>query len=311
MSYCRPASQPLSIVVADPGGGDRLLATLRAMRDARQALPCELIGVVGGQDVGVVPLLRQEFPLVHLYQAWGERDLGSLYGIGARAAGGRFLLLLDGSARVDADAVFEMMAFMEQGTFIALVAPRLRTPSGGDLSPGRPFPTVGTTVAEFEGKAATIQAGPRLQHALDRRITTPKEVEAVTGGCCLVKKQAIDELGAFAKGYPPGGEILDWCRRARQGGWAVFYHPGLTAQLVAEEQESPRSTATRLKASSRFLRRHRGLAAVLALDLALALPILLGLLLGGSGALIPGAHRTGALFTFWRSWYAAGVLVLG
>jgi hypothetical protein len=311
MSYSRPTSQPLSIIVADPTGGDRLLATLRTMRDERQGLPCELIGVLGGRDQGVVPVLRQEFPLVHLYQAWGDRDMGSLYGIGARAAGGKFLLLLDGSAQVGAAAVLEMMAFMEQGTFIAVVAPRLLTPSGAEVSPGRSFPTVGSALAEFEGKTATVQAGPRLQHALDRRITTPKEVEAVVGGCCLVKKQAIEQVGALATGYPPGGEILDWCRRARQGGWVVFYHPGLTARLVADDQNCPRRVALRLKASSRFLRRHRGLAAVLALDLVLALPILLGLLLGGSAALIPGTHRPGALLTFWRSWYAAGALVTG
>ena len=104
---------------------------------------------------------------------------------------------------------------------------------------------------------------------------------------------------------------MDWCRRAREGGWSVFYHPGLTAKLVVEEPPCPRHVAAKLKSSFRFLRRHRGLAAVLALDLALAMPILLGLLLGGGAALIPGAHRTGALFTFWRSWYAAGVLVMG
>lgn len=311
MSVSRPPSLPLSIIVADAGGGERLLATLRTMRDERQALPCELIGVLGGRDAGAMPALRQEFPLVHLYQAWGTRDLGALYGIGARAAGGKFLLLLDGSAQVSAAAVLEMMAFMEQGAFIAVVAPRLLTPSGGEVSPGRPFPTVGSTVKEFEGKVATIQAGPRLQHALDRRITTPKEVEAVVGGCCLVKQQAIEQVGALATGYPAGGETVDWCRRARAGGWSVFYHPGLAARLVAEEATSPRHVAAKLESSFRFLRRHRGLAAVLALDLALAMPILLGLLLGGSASLIPGAHRTGALFTFWRSWYAAGVLVMG
>jgi GT2 family glycosyltransferase len=309
--FARAQSLPLSIVIADLSGGDRLIATLRGLRAAHISLACEVIGVVGGSDPTAVSRLRAEFPLVALYQTSNSEDLGVLYGIGCAAAAGKQLLLLDGTVQIEGPTIYELVVFMEQGPWVAMVAPRLVNAHGDDVVPGRAFPTVGSAIAEF-GKAGTAQntpgAVPRLKNPLDRRITTPKEVDAVVSGCCLVKRQALEQVGVFSPGYSPGGETLDWCRRARQGGWAIFYHPGQAARLLGDDRDDPRRAAIRLAVACGFIRRHRGLLDLLALKLLLAFPIARGLLLGGI-ALVPGMHRARSQRAYLRAWHALEVLL--
>lgn len=297
----------LTIILADPSGGDRLLPALRALRDARMPFGFELIAVIGGELARLAEVQRH-FPLVTVLQVPGASDLGSLYSRGAEAATGRFLLLLDGTAHVGAAAIEGMIHFLEKGQWIAMVAPRLLSPSGKELAATRQFPTVGSAIAEFRSRN-TSGVAPRIQNALDRQVTMPKEVDAIVSGCCMVKRHTVQEVGAFDAGYAAGGELLDWCRKVRFRGWSVFYHPGFTATLAEEPREDPARVAAQMESACRFIARYRGMSSVLALKVLLALISLQGLLLDGGASLIPGTHRHAARHAFWRAWYVFGALV--
>ena len=97
-------------------------------------------------------------------------------------------------------------------------------------------------------------------------------------------------------------------RRARQGGWSVFYHPGQVAHLLAENNDDPRHAAAKLAAACRFIRHHRGLGDLLALTLLLVLPIVRGFVLGGV-SLVPGTHSVNARNAFLRAWFGLRALV--
>jgi GT2 family glycosyltransferase len=49
---------------------------------------------------------------------------------------------------------------------------------------------------------------------------------AVTGACMYVRRELIDEIGPMDDGYRMGYEDVDWCLRAWDAGWRVFYEPG-------------------------------------------------------------------------------------
>lgn len=307
----QPPLQPLilSIVVADPTGGDRLKTVVAALRDLRLSLRLEVIGAVGGLTSAGLASLQQAHPLVTILPAGKRKDLGTLYGLGAAPARGRYLLLLDGTAMPDRSTIEGMIQFMEKGQWVGAVGPRLVAPSGQEHPSSRRFPTVASALAESLGGRVATAPAPRIQNPFDRQVTTPKEVDAVGGGCWMIKRQAFSETGAWDAGYAPGGESLDWCRRARLKGWSVFYHPGLAARLEGEIEDDPRVVASDLASACRFIWRYHGPLDLLALKLLLALASLRALLYEGGAFLIPGGHRPHARHAFTRAWYVMGAIL--
>jgi GT2 family glycosyltransferase len=55
------------------------------------------------------------------------------------------------------------------------------------------------------------------------------EVEAISGACMLVKREAIDQVGIWDDGYFLHCEDLDWCMRFRQKGWKIMFVPSAKA----------------------------------------------------------------------------------
>ena len=53
----------------------------------------------------------------------------------------------------------------------------------------------------------------------------PVEVEAISGACMLVRRQAMAEVGPWDEGYFLHCEDLDWCMRFRQKGYRIVFVP--------------------------------------------------------------------------------------
>lgn len=53
----------------------------------------------------------------------------------------------------------------------------------------------------------------------------PVEVEAVSGACMLVSREAVTDVGLMDEGYFLHCEDLDWCMRFRLRGWKILFVP--------------------------------------------------------------------------------------
>ena len=51
------------------------------------------------------------------------------------------------------------------------------------------------------------------------------EVEAISGACMLVKRAAVEDVGAWDEGYFLHCEDLDWSMRFRRKGWKILFVP--------------------------------------------------------------------------------------
>jgi GT2 family glycosyltransferase len=59
----------------------------------------------------------------------------------------------------------------------------------------------------------------------DPAVNARREVQAVTGACMLVRREAFETVGGFDTGYRNGFEDVDLCLRIRDQGWRVVYQP--------------------------------------------------------------------------------------
>ena len=125
----------------------------------------------------------------------------------AEAAASDFLLLLNNDVLLNEGALASMLALADAGRGAAICGTRLLFPDGTIQHAGVVF-GAGTT-------------GP---YHLDRRrpghlvSRVPRDFQAVTGACLLVRTSLWRDLGGLDASYPFGLEDVDFCLRARQRG---------------------------------------------------------------------------------------------
>jgi hypothetical protein len=72
----------------------------------------------------------------------------------------------------------------------------------------------------------------------DRR-TVEREVEWVGGAFMFVRRRAIDKIGGLDKAFFFYGEDVEFCHRARQNGWKVWYDPRVAAVHLGGSSSDP------------------------------------------------------------------------
>lgn len=97
---------------------------------------------------------------------------------------------------------------------------RLRNRDGSDQASSGPFPTLFRTL-----KGLFV---PRSRRKCTHRPeTTPQPVDWVTGGCLLVRRECFQRLGGLDESFFLYYEDVDFCRRAAEAGWGVWFDPSL------------------------------------------------------------------------------------
>lgn len=145
-----------------------------------------------------------------------------------RISTGRHVLILNDDAILEKDSLRLMIERLESDPRIAAVGPKLLNPDGS-LQRGftnRSFP-------HLRGVLAQILL---LEEYLERRSWTRKltmsrdqdlggDTEHLAGACLLVRRAALDSVGAFDEAFHYWFEDTDLCHRLKEAGWRLVYVP--------------------------------------------------------------------------------------
>jgi GT2 family glycosyltransferase len=177
--------------------------------------------------------LQKNFPAAPWLRIFkNDKNLGFAKGcnIGARSGNGRYLLFLNPDSILESGALARMIAVLENHDSIGMVGGFL-CGSDGLEQPGarRVFPTPRRAFLRAFGlsRLAKFFPGLLLDFLLHREPlpSTPVPVEAISGACMLVKRDAVADVGLWDEGYFLHCEDLDWCMRFRQKGWKILFVP--------------------------------------------------------------------------------------
>lgn len=181
-----------------------------------------------------------------------DRNLGfgKACNLGAARLGNKHILLLNPDAALSADGLHVLLDDMRRDARLGVVGPLIRDPEGRrELSWGED-PTL---LIEWARKQAHVRS---TEHS-----PSPSVVDWVTGGCCLIRREAWEAVGGFDERFFLYFEDLDLCRRIRQAGYYVRFDP--RAEALHTRGVSSRQIGTlveRYYRSSQMLyyRLHRG-----------------------------------------------------
>ncbi len=135
-----------------------------------------------------------------------------------------WVLLLNPDVTVEDGFLDEMVAAIEKlaemDPAAGVVGFRMRNRDGSHQASSGPFPTLMRTVC-----------GLFLPRARRKCIHRPEPhrqpVDWVTGGCLLTRRDCFHQLGGLDESFFLYYEDVDFCRRAAEAGWSVWFDPSL------------------------------------------------------------------------------------
>lgn len=188
----------------------------------------EVIVTDNGSTDGTQAMLASEFPQVTLIQNQHNEGYTRPMNQALKRGNGRYLLQLNPDTIILPNALDQLIAFLEAHPKAGICGPKVLNRDQTLQKPcrrGEPRPWA--VVSYFTGLSARFPKsrlfGEYLLSYMDENETHP--VAGVSGSCMLVRREVVNSIGYLDEQFFAYQEDADYCFRARQAGWQVFFHP--------------------------------------------------------------------------------------
>ena len=178
-------------------------------------------------------MLHQEFPGVKFLA--NKTNLGYTFPMNQalRQAKGRCLLQLNPDTLILPQALEKLVGFLDTNPQVGICGPKVLNRDRSLQKPcRRGESTPWAVLTYFFGLSALFPKsklfGQYLMNHMDEDQT--HLVAGVSGSCMLIRRAVIDQIGYLDERFFAYQEDADFCLRARQSGWQVYYVPA--AQIV-------------------------------------------------------------------------------
>lgn len=252
----------LSIIIVSWNVADLLRDCLTSIYANQRDLNLEVIVVDSASSDDTVEMIRQHFPQVDLHAE--NENVGFTRGnnIGLESASGRHILLLNPDTVILDDALTQMVAYLDANSRVGIVGPHTLNTDRSTQSTRRRFPTV--ALGFFESTWLQPYAPQNMLnrfYATDIADDATAEVDWVQGSALMLRREVYDNIGGLDMGFVMFSEELDFCRRAKDGGWLVVYLG--SAQVIHHGGKSTEQVAARKhthfqESKLRYFHKHHG-----------------------------------------------------
>ena len=226
--YELPSPSPLvSIVIPSRDHAEVLRACVRSIFERSSYDSLEVVIVENGSCEDVTRSLYRELGIAHpgafrVVDATSEVADGFNYSrlvnVGAAAARGEYLLLLNNDTEVISPGFIEEMLGYLQRPEVGVVGAKLYFRD--DLTQH-----AGMLVGPYGAVCHPNQDFPSSREGYLARAVRPGNFSAVTGACQMVRRSVFDEVGGYDESFAVGFNDVDFCFRIREAGYVVTFTP--------------------------------------------------------------------------------------
>lgn len=144
----------------------------------------------------------------------------------------RYLMLLNSDTEFlpsisDLDVLVD---YMDENPTVGIITPLLRLDSGQmDEACHRGEPTPWAALSYFSGLERMFPKSRCFgqYHQTYRPLNVVHDIDACSGAALLVRNDALSKVGLLDERFFMYAEDIDWCRRFREAGFRVVFHPGV------------------------------------------------------------------------------------
>jgi GT2 family glycosyltransferase len=236
----------LSVIIVNFNTQALLKNCLASIRQSGER-DLELIVVDNHSTDGSVDMVCNDFPEVRLTQNSNNLGFAKANNQGMNQARGKYILLLNSDTVVRPGAFQAMTDFLEEHSGAGAVTCRLLNEDGSTQASVSKRPSPLSLLFRILGLSRLFQAdrtrsflrkyfgfllGSTVRSYLDPYIVkdSPVEVEAISGACLMLRRDAIDQVGLLDENFFMYLEDMDYCIRIQDAGWRLYYIP--TGEIV-------------------------------------------------------------------------------
>lgn len=195
---------------------------------ASEGITTEVIIVDNGSTDGSAEKIAKHYPYVKLIRNTGNTGFTKGTNQAIEVSTGRYILWLNTDTILKPDSLRILMEFLEQHPDAGIVGPKVLNPDGTfqpQCKRGMPTPE-----ASLSYMLKLHKVFPQNRVAGQYLLTYLPEdeaaqVDAVSGCCLLARREVWDKIGSLDEAIFAFGEDIDWCVRAKNAGFQIWYYP--------------------------------------------------------------------------------------
>ncbi len=221
----------ISVVIVAWNAKHYLRLCLDSLAKAPPQRTMEVLVVDNASTDDTVAMVEAEFPWVRLIKS--QENLGFSKGnnVAIRQCRGRHIALVNPDVIVFPGCLDTLAEFLDRHPKAGNVGPRVFNPDMTQQSTCRRFPTLwnnfcSATRLERLFKRNPLFAGEHMFYFAHDRVLA---VDVIVGCFSMIRREAFDEVGLLDEGLFMYGDDVDWCRRAWNAGWEVYFCPDARA----------------------------------------------------------------------------------
>ncbi len=233
----QPTIPDVSVIIVSLNTKEYLARCLAALPPAAEEFAIEVLVVDNGSGDGTQTMLAREFPTVRLIQSQENLGFGRANNLGARAAAGRALLLLNSDCELQPGSLATMLGALDQDPSLGGIFCRLLN-GDGSLQPSvhRSFPSPWGLAGDLFFVSSLRYAvyrntvlHPWLLRSSIRAHSRAHDVSWGGGACMLIRREAFEAARGFDEAFFMYCEDMDLCKRIREAGHRLRYLPDASA----------------------------------------------------------------------------------
>jgi len=228
----------LSVVVVTYQSRDHILACLRSLdaglranEERSPALAWECVVLDNDSRDGTPELVAGEAPWARLVRTGANLGYARAVNRGIAATSGAMVLVLNPDCVWHPGAIQTLAAWLGSQPRCGVAAPRILNSDGTLEYSARGYPDSLTFLFNRYSLLSRLWPGnpwSRRYLLLDWDHASARSVDWVSGAAMLVRRAAIEAVGAMDEAFFMFNEDVDWCRRMNEAGWSVDYVPAAT-----------------------------------------------------------------------------------
>lgn len=153
---------------------------------------------------------------------------------GVALSKGKYVLFLNSDTLISDNVLGDMVKWMDKNPRVGVSTCALKNKDGSLQATGGFFPTLLSvfswmTIQDLPFVDKLIKPfHPMKEKSLDKNYQFYKkehEFDWVTGAFLLTRREVVDKIGGFDEEYFMYGDDVDFCFRAKEKGWKVYFLP--------------------------------------------------------------------------------------
>lgn len=218
----------VSVIIISYNTRDLTLQCLQSVFNQNH-VSYEVIVVDNASQDDSVSRIRQDYPETVILENDRNRGFASANNQAMKIAHGRYMLLLNSDTLLTTDDSFsKMVRFMDINRKAGIAGGKVTRPSGKlDYPCKRSFQTPAVFLYRSLRLDKIFPGNQRFgkYHLTYLDENEMHEVDAITGAFFMIRRETIEEIGLLDEHLFMYSEDMDWCLRAKQNHWKVFYYP--------------------------------------------------------------------------------------